>query len=81
MGGGVGMMREDPPRRCKGETGNGRESGCRNRKRPRNNIDTTVDAVSDQPLTDGDQEAETGGVGRWRVIITLQYYRGAVEMV
>ena len=24
-------MRENPPKRCRGETENGRESGCRNR--------------------------------------------------
>ena len=41
------MMGEKPPKHRKGETENGRESGCRNRKRRRNNIDT-VNANSDQ---------------------------------
>ena len=41
------MMCESPPKCCKGEmVGNGRESGCRNRKHLRNNIDT-VDTDSD----------------------------------
>ena len=40
-------MPEKPPMRCRGETGNGRESGCRNRKRCKTNIDT-VHADSDQ---------------------------------
>ena len=36
------MMRESLPKRCKGETEDGREweSGCRNRKRRRNDTDT-----------------------------------------
>ena len=34
------MMRENPQKRCRGETENGRESGCRNKKRRRKNIDT-----------------------------------------
>ena len=51
------MMRKNPPKRCRGETENRRKSGCRNRKRRRNNIDT-VDADSDQQ--DGNQEVEKG---------------------
>ena len=34
------MMRESLRKRCKGETENGREPGCRNRKCRRNDTDT-----------------------------------------
>ena len=54
-------MRENPPKRCRRETENWRESVCRSRKRRRNNVDsysTTVDADSDQQ--DGSQEMERG---------------------
>ena len=40
------MMRKNPPKRCRDETGNGRESDCRNRERRRNKIDA-VDADSE----------------------------------
>ena len=36
------MMRENPPKRCRGEIENGRESGCRNRTYRRNNIDAAA---------------------------------------
>ena len=63
-------MHENSPKGCRGETVNGRESRCRNRKRLRNNIDTvlhymqysTVDAGTDQQ--DGNQESSNAAVGR-----------------
>ena len=59
------MMRENPPKCCRGETENARDSGCRNRKRRRNNIDTTVDtSLNQQRRQPGSRE---GSAGRWRV--------------
>ena len=46
------MMQKNSPKRCRGETENERESGCRNRRCRRNNIDI-VDSDSDQQ--DGSQ--------------------------
>ena len=51
-------MRDIPPKRCRGEIENGRESGCRNGKRRRNYVHKTVDADSDQQ--NDNQEVERG---------------------
>ena len=45
------MTRENPPERCRGETENERESGCRNRKRRRNSIDTAVSMPTETSKT------------------------------
>ena len=44
-------MRQNPPKDCRGQTKNGRELGCRNKKSRRNNTDT-VGATSGQLLID-----------------------------
>ena len=77
-GGRLGMMCENPQKkRCRGETKYGRESGCRNRKRRRKNIDK-VDADSNQKVGNqksrgerrtlrGSGEAVQGVHPLWRV--------------
>ena len=55
------MMSENPPKRCRGESENGRESDCRNRKRHRNKIDTLYSIYyADSEQQDGNQEVEKG---------------------
>ena len=64
-GGGRKKSSHNPPKRCRGDTENGREC-CRNTKYRRNIIDTADDADLDQQ---GDhQEAERGAqdVGRFQ---------------
>ena len=61
----MGIIHENLPKRCRGETENERESGCRNRKGRRNNI-YAANADSDQQ--DGNKEAQrrAQGVGRFQ---------------
>ena len=56
------MAHENPPKRCRGETENGRESGCRNRKRRGRKSDThtVVDADSGQQRQPGSQVKSRG---------------------
>ena len=68
------VTRDNPPNNERGEVENGRESGCRNRKRRRNNIETAKSG-GDSDQQDGMTATRQRGGGRK----ALEGYRGVVD--
>ena len=68
--GSLGIVREDPPKHCRGETENGRELRCRNRKRRYNSTNSVRcrlrPAVCRRQPGSGEGNAARWGVLEWQ---------------